>query len=71
MNPKRTDLPEGIGKDPDHVVALREGLTRQAIQHLRNVNEIPPSREPWRSKWLAARDVDPKAWGGRDWDGSF
>lgn len=54
--PKRTDLPPGIGKDPDHVVALREGCSREAIIYLRNANQIPPASEPWRSKWKAKRD---------------
>jgi hypothetical protein len=66
-NPKRTDLPAGIGRDPDHVVALREDLTRQAIQHLRRVNGIPPANEPWRSRWFAKRDVRPDEWCGTDW----
>jgi|TARA_Y100000296_G_scaffold80070_1_gene104934 hypothetical protein len=57
--PKRKVLPEGIGKEPDHVVALREGCSREAIIYLRNANAIPPASEPWRSKWIAKRN-DPK-----------
>jgi len=68
---RRTDLPEGIGKDPDHVVALREGVSREAIVYLRNANQIPPADPKWRARWFAARDIDPKDWGGTDWDGSF
>ena len=54
--PRRTDLPEGIGRDPDRVVALREGVTRQAIQHLRNANDLPPADPKWRQKWDESRE---------------
>jgi hypothetical protein len=63
--PRRTDLPEGIGRDPDRVVALREGVTREAIIHLRNANGIPPADPMWRAKWMEARGKV------KEWDGSF
>ena len=73
--PKRTDLPEGIGKEPDDVVALREGVTRQAIQYLRNVNRIPPADPKWRARWLKDRDAETPDCCGDDpapgWDESF
>ena len=70
---KRTDLPAGIGKDPDAVVALREGVTRQAIYYLRRVNGIAPSRPPWRrARWFRERGLDPDSLApGEPWNGSF
>ena len=64
-------MPDGIGKEPDGVVALREGLSRQAIQYLRKMNDIPPSSEPYRSRFIAERDLRPEDLGIGDWDGSF
>ena len=69
--PKRTDLPEGIGKEPDDDVAKRAGITRQAVQHLRRVNDIPPTREPYRSQFMAMRDLRPEDLNIPDWDGSL
>jgi len=69
--PKRLDLPRGIGKDPDHVVALREGVSRQAIQHLRNANAIPPADPKWRARWLRERDVRPDDLGLAEWGDGF
>ena len=69
--PKRTDLPKGIGKDPDHVVALREGCTREAIVYLRNANNIPPADPVWRARWLKDRDMRPEDLGLGDWGDGF
>lgn len=62
--PKRTDLPEGIGEYPDYVVSAiakerGEPITPQGVRYLRLANEIPPPSEPYRSRWLSERSIDP------------
>jgi len=71
--PKRTDLPVGIGQEPDHVVAERAGLTRQAVQSIRKANGIPATREPYRSQQIALMAMQEDGLGLRfdPWDGSF
>lgn len=58
--PKRKDLPEGIGLYPDYVVSViaqenGEAISTQGVRYLREVNDIPPASEPYRSQWLSRR----------------
>ena len=58
--PKRTDLPEGIGLYPDYVVSViaqenGEPISAQGVHYLREVNDIPPASEPYRSQWLSRK----------------
>ena len=61
--PKRTDLPEGIGVYPDYVVSVIAGergekISTQGVRYLREVNNIPPASEPYRTQWKARRSFD-------------
>ena len=49
--PRRETLPEGIGREPDSVVAEREGVTRNAIRYLRDTRGIPPADPAARARW--------------------
>ena len=49
--PRRETLPEGIGQEPDDVVAKREGVTRGAIRYLRETRGIPPADPMWAQRW--------------------
>lgn len=49
--PRRETLPEGIGQEPDDVVARREGVTRGAIRYLRETRGIPPADPGARRRW--------------------
>jgi|TARA_R110000824_G_scaffold131567_2_gene293688 hypothetical protein len=58
--PRRTDLPEGIGIYPDYVVSViaeerGEKISAQGVRYLREVNDIPPASEPYRTKWKERR----------------
>jgi hypothetical protein len=62
--PKRTDLPEGIGIYPDYVVSAiakeqGERITAEGVRYLREVNDIPPASEPYRSQWISRRGLSP------------
>jgi len=54
----RTTLPEGIGKESDRIVALREGLSPDAVRKMRQKARIPSAHgwggdrrsEDWREK---------------------
>jgi hypothetical protein len=61
--PKRTDLPEGIGVYPDYVVSViaeekGERISSQGVRYLREVNNIPPASEPYRSRWFSRRGLE-------------
>lgn len=57
--PPRTTLPDGIGKESDRVVALREGLTADAVRKMRQKAQIPSAHgwggdrrsKDWREKY--------------------
>ena len=60
--PRRTELPEGIGIYPDYVVSFiakeqGERISAQGVRYLREVNDIPPASEPYRSQWISRRGL--------------
>ena len=54
----RRPLPPGIGEEKDLIVAMREGVTEEAIRVMRHRKQIPPPSDKHRAAWEDRHGLD-------------